>query len=77
MPAGTELTEPVPVPTRLTFRLNWGSSDTRPKFAVQVVPFVFRTTLTVIAVPMQAPVHPLKPDPDVGVAVRVMRVFLG
>ena len=77
MPAGAEFTVPEPVPVRVTVRLNWVGGEARLKVAVQVVDLVVSTTFTVIPVPTQAPDHPLKLDPAVGVAVSVMLVFFG
>lgn len=77
MPTGAEFTVPEPVPVRVTVRLNWVGGEARVKLAVQLVDFVISTTFTVIPVPTQAPDHPLKLDPAVGVAVRVMLVWFG
>ena len=77
MPAGAEFTVPEPVPVRVTVRLNWVGGEARLKVAVQVVDLVVNTTFTVIPVPTQAPDHPLKLNPAVGVAVSVMLVFFG
>ena len=79
MPEGAELTEPVPVPARVTLRMKLDDvgAVARTKLAVQVVDLALSKMLTVIAVPVQAPDHPANVEPDAGVAVRVTLEFLG
>ena len=69
IPAGLELTEPVPVPDFETVRLNVCSV----KVAVTDVAAVIETTQ--VPVPEQPPPdHPVKVEPVDGVAVKVTEV---
>lgn len=65
MPAGFELTVPPPVPAFETVRGNTSRVNVAPT-AVAIV-----AVTTHAAVPVQAPVHPVKVEPTVGVAVNV------
>jgi hypothetical protein len=67
MPAGEEVTVPVPVPTFTTVRVV--GTGTRVKEAVTVWAVLMVTTHD--AVPEQAPLQPEKVEPDAGVAVSV------
>lgn len=74
MPPGAEVTEPDPVPARLTVNVNW--FDTAgANFALQVVDRVFNVIVVLAVLPVQPPDQPAKMDPDAGEAVRVMTEY--
>jgi hypothetical protein len=67
MPAGLLVTEPVPVPARVTLRT--GAAPRRLNVAVTEVLLFSVTAQTVI--PLQVPDQPAKIEPTAGVAVKV------
>lgn len=70
MPLGLLVTVPLPVPARVTLKL--GCAGAVPKVAVTVV---FAVSLTVqVLVPEHDPPHPVKLEPELGVAVSVTEV---
>lgn len=75
IPAGNELTLPEPVPANATLRVYAGVEVISAKLAWQVVERDLRRTFAVDAVPLHAPLHPLKLEPAPGVTVRLTVVF--
>jgi hypothetical protein len=71
IPAGLDVTVPVPVPALLTVRLNCCTA----KLAVTLV-VAFMVTLQVPVPEQPPPLHPLNVDPPLGAAVRVTTVPL-
>src|SRR5256885_1771153 len=71
MPAGAELTLPLPEPVRLTVRLCWMRTNSAATDLSRSIKTVHARVL-----PLQAPVHPLKRKPAAGAAVRVIDVPL-
>ena len=70
MPTGVLLTEPVPVPARLTESVNRGTKVAVTEVAVLTV------TVHVPVPAQEAPLHPVNTDPDVAAAVSVTLVPL-
>ncbi len=70
MPAGELVTTPDPVPAKLTVRV--------PGAVLNVaVTDAFALSVTVqVLVPLQAPVHPVKTDPALAAAVRLIGLFV-
>ena len=68
IPAGLEVTVPVPVPAGITVKTGVVAA-TVPNVAV--TPVAALTVVTVQVLPLHAPLQPAKLDPEAGVAVRV------
>ncbi len=73
IPAGLLVTVPLPLPALVTVRVN---PIVKVKVAVTDLLASMRT-VQVVAVPLQAPLQPVKVEPAAGVAVRVTVVPLG
>ena len=71
IPVGTLLTSPVPVPAALIL-IAYPGAGAGPNVAVTASLAVMLTLHD--PVPLQAPLHPLKTLPDVGVAARLTEV---
>jgi hypothetical protein len=71
IPAGALVTLPVPEPARVTVSVS--ALVSRLKVAMTVV--LLATSTVHFPVPVHAPDHPAKDDPDAGEAVSVMLVF--
>src|SRR5689334_18787849 len=70
MPAGALVTEPVPVPARVTVSARWAMAA---KVAV-TLRAALMVTVQVVAVPVQEPLEPVKLEVGDGAAVRVTLV---
>jgi len=68
IPAGLDVTLPLPVPSFATVRVGAGVNVAVTDLAAS------RVTWQVLAVPEQAPLHPVKADPTAAMAVRVTTV---
>jgi hypothetical protein len=71
IPVGLEVTVPLPVPVGITVRTVVVAA-TVPNVAV--TPVAALTVVTVQVLPLHAPLHPAKLDPEAGVAVSVTGV---
>ena len=73
MPAGLDVTVPVPVPEGVTNNVNWGAAC-NVKVAVQLL-FAVKLNADVAAVPVHLPDQPLKTEPEAAAAVKVTAVL--